>query len=87
MEIKIRDLEENDLKEATELVLRLKKFNSEHDPLFALTEDLENVVMNYLKESIRLKQGMFSLQKRVERLLELFLQRLLTGIFTSQKGR
>lgn len=55
MEIKIRDLEENDLKEATELVLRLKKFNSEHDPLFALTEDLENVVMNYLKESITLE--------------------------------
>ena len=52
MEIKIRDLEENDLKEATDLVVRLKKFNSEHDPLFALTEDLDNVVMKYLKESI-----------------------------------
>lgn len=55
MEIKIRDFEENDLKEATELVVRLKKFNSEHDPLFTLTEDLENAVMNYLKESITLE--------------------------------
>jgi len=54
MEIRIRDLEENDLKEATELVVRLKKFNSEHDPLFALAENLENIVMNYLKESITL---------------------------------
>ncbi|MGC8663860.1 MAG: GNAT family N-acetyltransferase, partial [Thermoplasmata archaeon] len=34
--------------------VRLKKFNSEHDPLFALAEDLDNTVMKYLRESITL---------------------------------
>ncbi|MEM3977134.1 MAG: GNAT family N-acetyltransferase [Thermoplasmata archaeon] len=52
MEIKIRNMEEKDLKEATDLIMRLKKFNAEHDPLFTTTEDLMDNVMDYLKKTI-----------------------------------
>ncbi len=53
-EVKIRDLKEEDLKDATNLVVRLKKFNSEHDPLFIVTSDLEERVLEYLSSAIRL---------------------------------
>ena len=52
MEIKIRNMEEKDLKEATDLIMILKKFNAEHDPLFTTTEDLMDNVMDYLKKTI-----------------------------------
>jgi ribosomal protein S18 acetylase RimI-like enzyme len=53
-EIKIRDLKEEDLKDTANLVIRLKKFNSEHDPLFVVTEGLEQKVTEYLSSAIRL---------------------------------
>ncbi len=56
MEIKIRELEEKDLNEATNLISRLKRFNAEHDTLFSLNENLEDIVKKYLKESISLKE-------------------------------
>ena len=53
--IKIRDLKKEDLNEATNLVMRLKKFNSEHDPLFTVSEDLEKNVREYLESAIKLE--------------------------------
>lgn len=53
-EIKIRDLKKEDLKSAANLVMRLKKFNSEHDPLFNVSEDLEKNVTGYLESAIEL---------------------------------
>lgn len=55
MKIDIRDLKVEDLKEAANLVIRLKKFNSEHDPLFSLSEKLEENVKEYLNNSIKLE--------------------------------
>ncbi|MCL4447713.1 MAG: GNAT family N-acetyltransferase [Thermoplasmatales archaeon] len=54
-DIKIRDLKREDLKEATNLVMRLKKFNSEHDPLFNVSEELEKNVTEYLASAIKLE--------------------------------
>jgi Acetyltransferases len=54
-EIKIRDLKREDLKDATNLVMRLKKFNSEHDPLFNVSPDLEKNVTAYLESAIKLE--------------------------------
>ncbi|MEM0127629.1 MAG: GNAT family N-acetyltransferase [Thermoplasmatales archaeon] len=53
-EIKIRELREEDLKDVANLVVRLKRFNSEHDPLFIVTEDVEKRVLEYLSSAIRL---------------------------------
>ncbi|PMP75379.1 MAG: GNAT family N-acetyltransferase [Aciduliprofundum sp.] len=52
MGIKIRKMEEKDIKETAELLIRLKKFNAEHDPLFTITDDIERNVNDYLKQSI-----------------------------------
>lgn len=53
-EIKIRDLKKEDLRDASNLVMRLKKFNSEHDPLFSVSDDLEKNVAEYLDSAIGL---------------------------------
>ncbi len=53
MDILIRELKEQDIDEATSLLLRLKKFNSEHDPLFNLDENIEEEVKKYLKQAVR----------------------------------
>ncbi|MCL5680552.1 MAG: GNAT family N-acetyltransferase [Candidatus Thermoplasmatota archaeon] len=55
MDIKIRDLKEDDLRESAALIVRLKKFNSEHDPLFLLNDKIEEAVNAYLKSSLRLE--------------------------------
>lgn len=55
MEIKIRDLKEDDVKDAANLIVRLKKFNSEHDPLFSLNEKIEESVLSYLRSAIKLE--------------------------------
>jgi ribosomal protein S18 acetylase RimI-like enzyme len=55
MEIKIREIKEEDVREAANLIVRLKKFNSEHDPLFSLNEKLEESVVSYLKSAIKLE--------------------------------
>jgi ribosomal protein S18 acetylase RimI-like enzyme len=52
-DIKIRKIEEKDLRETGELIVRLKRFNAEHDPLFTITDDIERNVMEYLKNSIK----------------------------------
>ena len=54
-EIRIRDLRKEDLKDATNLVVRLKKFNSEHDPLFSVSPDLEKNVAEYLESAIKME--------------------------------
>lgn len=56
MEIKIREMKESDLEEATNLISRLKRFNSEHDTLFSLNENLEEIVKKYLKDSLGKKE-------------------------------
>ncbi|MEM2056403.1 MAG: GNAT family N-acetyltransferase [Thermoplasmatales archaeon] len=53
-DINIRDLREEDLNDVANLVVRLKRFNSEHDPLFSVTADLERKVLEYLSSAIRL---------------------------------
>ncbi len=55
MEVKIREIKEEDVKDAADLVVRLKKFNSEHDPLFSLNEKLEESVVSYLRSAIKLE--------------------------------
>jgi ribosomal protein S18 acetylase RimI-like enzyme len=54
-EIKIRDLKKEDIRDASNLVMRLKKFNSEHDPLFSVSPDLEKNVLEYLESAIKLE--------------------------------
>ncbi len=54
-EIEIRDLKIEDVKDASNLVMRLKKFNSEHDPLFNVSTDLETNVPKYLQSAIKLE--------------------------------
>ncbi len=54
-EIKIRDLKKEDVREASNLVVRLKKFNSEHDPLFNVSAELEKNVTDYLESAIKLE--------------------------------
>lgn len=54
-EIKIRDLKRDDLQDASNLVMRLKRFNSEHDPLFTISADLEKNVLEYLESAIDLE--------------------------------
>ncbi|MEM3428341.1 MAG: GNAT family N-acetyltransferase [Thermoplasmatales archaeon] len=53
-DINIRELREEDLNDVANLVVRLKRFNSEHDPLFSVTADLERKVLEYLSSAIRL---------------------------------
>lgn len=55
MKVDIRDLRQADVKDATNLVMRLKKFNSEHDPLFMVSEKLEKNVTEYLNSAIELE--------------------------------
>jgi ribosomal protein S18 acetylase RimI-like enzyme len=55
VKIDIRDLKVEDVREAANLVIRLKKFNSEHDPLFNLSEKLEENVNSYLNSAIKLE--------------------------------
>lgn len=54
-DINIRELKEEDLDQVVNLVLRLKKFNSEHDPLFTLSEKVEDRISEYLTNSIKLE--------------------------------
>lgn len=54
-EIKIRELKKEDIREASNLVIRLKKFNSEHDPLFNVSAELEKNVTEYLESAIELE--------------------------------
>jgi len=56
MEIKIRELKEKDIDESANLISRLKRFNAEHDTLFSLNENLEDIVKKYLKDSMGLKE-------------------------------
>ncbi|MGC8585656.1 MAG: GNAT family N-acetyltransferase [Thermoplasmata archaeon] len=53
MDIKIRKIEEKDVEQTKSLLIRLKRFNSEHDPLFNLSSDIENVVKNYIVDSLK----------------------------------
>lgn len=55
MKIEIRELKQEDVKGASNLVIRLKKFNSEHDPLFSVSGDLEKNVAEYIISAIKLE--------------------------------
>lgn len=54
MKVNIRDLKKEDVSGASNLIVRLKKFNSEHDPLFLISEELEKNVNEYLNGAIEL---------------------------------
>jgi len=49
----IREMKEEDIEKAANLLLRLKKFNSEHDPLFSLVDNVEEEVKKYLKQAVK----------------------------------
>ncbi len=53
MDVKIRKFEEKDLEQTKSLIIRLKRFNSEHDPLFNLNSNIEDIVKNYILESLK----------------------------------
>jgi Acetyltransferase (GNAT) family. len=53
MEPIIREMKEEDIEQAANLLLRLKKFNSEHDPLFSLADNVEEEVKKYLKQAVK----------------------------------
>jgi ribosomal protein S18 acetylase RimI-like enzyme len=55
MKVNVRDLKQEDVKDASNLIIRLKKFNSEHDPLFSISGDLEKNVTEYLSSAIKLE--------------------------------
>jgi ribosomal protein S18 acetylase RimI-like enzyme len=55
MKVNVRDLKQEDVKDASNLIIRLKKFNSEHDPLFSISEDIEKNVTEYLSNAIKLE--------------------------------
>ncbi|MCL4333243.1 MAG: GNAT family N-acetyltransferase [Candidatus Thermoplasmatota archaeon] len=54
-DVKIRELKKEDVRDAANLVMRLKRFNSEHDPLFTVSPDLEKNVIEYLESAIKLE--------------------------------
>ncbi len=52
-EFQIREIKDQDLESAAELVSRLKKLNGEFDPLFKTSEKVESDSLRILKERVR----------------------------------
>jgi ribosomal protein S18 acetylase RimI-like enzyme len=50
--INIREINEKDLNQVVELIVRLKSVNEELDPNFKVVSNIYEVVTNYVKESI-----------------------------------
>ncbi len=52
MKANIREIKTGDVDAVTKLIVRLKKFNSEHDPLFDLSDKVEDHVREYVNNAI-----------------------------------
>jgi ribosomal protein S18 acetylase RimI-like enzyme len=51
-ELVIREAAEQDLKDAAELIVRMKRLNGEFDPLFKVVDDAQERAVNYLRASL-----------------------------------
>ncbi len=51
-ELVIREAKAEDLKEAADLIVRMKRLNGEFDPLFKVVEDVQERALNYLRSSM-----------------------------------
>jgi ribosomal protein S18 acetylase RimI-like enzyme len=56
--VRIREAKSDDLEQASDLVLRLKRFNSEFDPLFNVIPQAEKKAVQYLRESLKQNRTM-----------------------------
>jgi ribosomal protein S18 acetylase RimI-like enzyme len=89
--VTIRDARSEDLDEAAQLIIRMKRLNEEFDPLFKVVGDVEKRALNYLRESASSKNTVLivaSSGKRVLGLLRaeiddrIFYEPLMTGTIT-----
>lgn len=51
-ELKVREARPEDVEQAADLIVRMKKLNGEFDPLFRVVEDVRQRAVKYLNESI-----------------------------------
>ncbi|AFZ70029.1 acetyltransferase [Caldisphaera lagunensis DSM 15908] len=57
--INIREINENDLSQVVELVVRLKSVNEELDPNFKIVNNIYDVVSKYVKDSVNNENVVF----------------------------
>ena len=89
--IKIRAARSEDLAEAAQLVVRMKRLNEEFDPLFKVVRDVEKRALRYLRESASSRNTVLIVASRGKRILGLlraviedriFYEPLMTGTIT-----
>lgn len=52
-DLTIREAKPEDLEQAADLIVRMKRLNGEFDPLFRVVDDAHERAVNYLRESLR----------------------------------
>ena len=91
LSITIRAARSEDLAEAAQLVVRMKRLNEEFDPLFKVVRDVEKRALEYLRESASSKNAVLIVASSGKRILGLlraeiddriFYEPLMTGTIT-----
>jgi ribosomal protein S18 acetylase RimI-like enzyme len=79
----IREATTKDLKEAAELIVRMKRLNGEFDPLFRVVDDAQERAVNYLRSSLGASDKLVLVAVRHEKVMGVLRAEIKERVFYS----